>query len=982
MTNQIATLAARLAAVERRLDSTSRTAQLAYSSIEDGAIDVYDDDGSLRAVIGQQPDGTTGVNVVNGPPPPTPSRPTLSAVVGAVAATWEGTFADAVAAPLDFARIEVHAASLDNFTPSAATLHGTLESPRGGTLSIPTEQPVYVRFLARSSSGVASPPSAQSGPVGPAPVVAQEVLDGIVDETALAEGAVSRAKLQIGAVGHNQLAIGTGNLMPDPGFEGAFTEQLIAANSAWTLVDGNNSPKALRVNGTSPTAASPSLLVTELPVSPGNRFFLAFDYRASADWVGDSVRLYLRWQDAAGGVLGYGTAVATPVPGAGWARANQQVQAPAGTVGATLWLQDFQATAGTADFDNAEVRTVIGAGMVLAESIGTLELAAQSVTGEKVVAKTLTAREVKALSLTGDEIATNTLTARNVAAGSLSASRLAIGTNGNLVGDPSYETGVIAAGLATQDPAIFAVEDGGNNSAKRLRITPAAGTYRWVQHATSPVLPGERYWIAADYKTTTGFTGASVKLFLGFYDEAGTRLGSDGIVVSAPVTDGTWQRISQVITVPANSTQANMRIGVDGTGYTTTTGSAHFDNLECRAVLSTPGSGARAEISPEGLRLYDDSGGEAVSLTTGTPNYVTLTNNGTAVATIDQDGNTGVADLAVAGNLTIGGDPFQTYLASFPRGLVAVDYQASTVTAGSTEYGFVELAFDADTSRMYRVVLDCYAAASAAGGELVVALRDGGAKTPSISSPQIQSITCPMPTAGYRRVRLETIRSGAAFGAGLRRLLITFRCQGGPSGQTVRLFGGTTYQGVMYVEDVGPYVPETGVYNVGGGTTTPPKKTYTKTYAASWSGSYANRGAYNSYYGNQCLQGYYSSNNGIQASLIGFPSALATDLSGATIQKAEVYLYFDHWYYNGGGKAVIKAHKFTSRPSTFSSDSESQTISWGKNVGKWVDITAVFDSVSWRGIALDPNSSDLNYYGRAQGVGQTYPPQLRVTYTK
>ncbi|MBJ6620039.1 hypothetical protein [Streptomyces sp. DHE17-7] len=235
-----------------------------------------------------------------------------------------------------------------------------------------------------------------------------------------------------------------------------------------------------------------------------------------------------------------------------------------------------------------------------------------------------------------------------------------------------------------------------------------------------------------------------------------------------------------------------------------------------------------------------------------------------------------------------------------------------------------------------------------------------------------------MPTAGYSRIHMETIRSGAVFGAGLHRLLITFRCQNGPSGQTVRLFGGSNYPGLMYVEDVGPYVPETGQYNTGGGTATPPKKTY----AASWSGSYANRGAHNSYYGNKCLQGYYSSTNGMQASLSGFPSALATDLSGAAIQKAEVYLYFDHWYYNSGGKAVIKAHKHTSRPSTFSSDSEAQTITWGKNVGKWVDITAVFDSTSWRGIALDPNNSDRTYYGRARGVGQTYPPKLRITYVK
>ncbi|WP_236244216.1 hypothetical protein [Streptomyces sp. CC210A] len=980
MANDLARLAARIADLERRFAQRTRTSQLAYSSIENGALDVYDETGSLRAVIGQQPDGTTAVNIVNAPPPPTPSQPTVTSVLGGVSATWEGVFTDAVAAPLDFARIEVHAAALDNFVPTPATLRGTFESPLGSTLTIPTDQPLYVRLLARNTSGTASAPSAQSGPVGPAPVVAQKVLDGIVDETALAEAAVSRAKLQIGAVGHNQLAIGTGNLMPDPSFEGAFTDQLVATSTEWRLTEGNGSPRGLRVDGTSSTPASRSLLITELAVSPGDRFFLAFDYRTSADWAGDSLRLYLRWQDTTGAVLGYGTAIATPTPGADWATVSQQVQAPAGTVTATVWLRNHQATAGTADFDNAHIRTVIGAGMVLAESIGTLELAAESVTAEKIVANTITAREIKALSLTGDEIATNTLTARHIAAGSLTASRLAIGTNGNLVADPSYESGIIAA--AIEGKPEYAVEDDGNNSAKCLRITPGPNTYRWLQHATSPVLPGERYWLAADYKTSSDFAGAKVMLYAGFYDEAGTRVSSDGIALSTPITDGSWQRISKIVTVPPNITKANVRVGIDANGSETTTGIAYFDNLECRAVLSTPGGGARAELSPQGLRLYDEAGDEAVSLATSTPNYLTLTNNGTAVATIDQDGNTGVGDLSVAGRLSIAGDPIETYLSGFARGLVAIDYQATSVTAGTTDYGFIELSFDADTSRMYRVVLDCYADPSASGGELVLALKDGGANTPSISSPQIQSAIYPMPTAGYRRIHLETIRSGAAFGAGLRRLLVTFRCQNGPSGQTVRLFGGGNHPGLMYIEDLGPHIPETGQYNTGGGTTTPPKKTYTKTYAASWSGSYANRGSYNSYYGNKCLQGYYSSTNGMQASLIGFPSALATDLSGATIQKAEVYLYFDHWYYNSGGRAVIKAHKHTSRPSTFSSDSEAKTISWGKNVGKWVDITSVFDSTSWRGIALDPNNSEKTYYGRAQGVGQTYPPKLRVTYTK
>lgn len=97
-------------------------------------------------------------------------------------------------------------------------------------------------------------------------------------------------------------------------------------------------------------------------------------------------------------------------------------------------------------------------------------------------------------------------------------------------------------------------------------------------------------------------------------------------------------------------------------------------------------------------------------------------------------------------------------------------------------------------------------------------------------------------------------------------------------------------------------IPDTGVYNTGGGVTTPPRQQYERTYTASWSGSYANRGAYNSYYGSQCIQGYYSSNNGVQAALIGFPSSLASDLEGASIQSVELYLYYAHWYYNAAWK--------------------------------------------------------------------------------
>ncbi|MEU9775298.1 hypothetical protein [Streptomyces sp. NPDC047968] len=974
---ELARLATRIANLERRLSQQTRTSRLAYSSVEGGAIEVHDDAGSLRAVIGQQPDGTTGVNITNGPPPPRPTQPTVTSVLGGMAVTWHGTLDGVLAPPLDFARVEIHAATVDGFAPSPATLRATIETPVGCTVTVPTDVPLYVRLVARNTSGAPSEPSVTSGPVGPAPVVAQEVLDGIVTEVALAENAVSRAKLQVGAVGRNELAIGTGNLVPDPSFEGPYTEQLLAGRSDWTLSAGNGSARALRVDGTSSDPSTRSLRLAELSVSPGERFYLAFDYQTSADWAGDSVRFYLRWLDAEEATLGWGVVIAQPVPGAGWARADNQVQAPQNTAAASVWVESFQASAGTVDVDNVEVRTVIGAGMVLADSIGTPELAAEAVTADKVAAKTLTAREVQALSLTGDEIATNTLIGRHIRAGTIDATHLRMGTTGNLVADASYETGLMASTLTK---SYAEVADGGNNSAKALRIAIAEGEYRYVEHWPSYVQAGERYWIAADFKGSEDLVG-QVGLYLQYYDAAGKRISSGGMY-RADVTTS-WQRATQTVEIPEGAVSVQLRVAGDGRDFAGATGYVYFDNVEVRAVLTTPGGGQRAELSPAGLRLFDEQGGEAVSLTTGTPNYLTLTDgSGTAVATIDQDGNTGVGNLAVAGELTVGGQSLESYLSAFPRGLVAIDYQATSVTASSTDYGFVELSFDADPTRMYKVVLDCYADPSPAGGELVVTLKDGGANTPSVSSPQIQSGIYPMPTGGYRRIHLETIRSGAAFGAGLHRLLVGFRCQQGPSGQTVRLFGGSNHPGVMYIEDIGPYRPETGKYNNGGGTAEPPTKQYTQTYTASWSGTYANRSSYNSYYGNKCVQGYYSSNNGTQAALIGFPSSLGSDLSGAKIQKVELYLYYDHWYYNGGGKAVIKAHSHTSRPSKFSSDSEAQTISWGRNVGKWIDITNVFDSTAWRGVALDPNSTDKTYYGRAQGVGQAHPPQLRVTYIK
>lgn len=169
-------------------------------SIENNALEVRDGSGSLRAIVGVQSDGTTGLNVVNGPPPPTPSAPILGSVLGGITVSWNGGFADGTVPPLDWQRTEVHASTIDGFTPALETLKTTFETPQGGTVVVPCEEPVYVLLVARNTSGTASPPTVQAGPLGPAPVVATDILDGIVTTLKLADDAVTTAKLAAGAV--------------------------------------------------------------------------------------------------------------------------------------------------------------------------------------------------------------------------------------------------------------------------------------------------------------------------------------------------------------------------------------------------------------------------------------------------------------------------------------------------------------------------------------------------------------------------------------------------------------------------------------------------------------------------------------------------------------------------------------------------------------------------------------------------------------
>jgi hypothetical protein len=162
-------------------------------------------------------------------------------------------------------------------------------------------------------------------------------------------------------------------------------------------------------------------------------------------------------------------------------------------------------------------------------------------------------------------------------------------------------------------------------------------------------------------------------------------------------------------------------------------------------------------------------------------------------------------------------------------------------------------------------------------------------------------------------------------------------------------------------------------------------KTATKTVVCSWSKTYQGSGAARTVA--EVYQGYYSSTNGNQRGLIGFP-ALGLP-AGTTVTKVEVYLYAAHWGDSGGGTAVLGWHGYSSAPASYTTGGNpNQTrLDWGaKTGGKWVTMAsgchAGFANGTNRGIIVGPgvSTSTLAYYGYFNGYGQANAPQLRVTY--
>lgn len=173
---------------------------------------------------------------------------------------------------------------------------------------------------------------------------------------------------------------------------------------------------------------------------------------------------------------------------------------------------------------------------------------------------------------------------------------------------------------------------------------------------------------------------------------------------------------------------------------------------------------------------------------------------------------------------------------------------------------------------------------------------------------------------------------------------------------------------------------------------------FTKTWEATWTRSFGGDNQYkgSQWGGERLYQGRYGAPDsnqydwGIQKSMCGFNyTDIQNNLRGARIDKVEIYLRNQHFWYYAGGAAYIGTHNATGAPWTFNQNRYGLVYQnfQGRGQGRWITMPINFGEAlrdgREKGFTLYRNSHELSYYGYWYGADSGgNKPKIRVTYTK
>lgn len=205
-TRKITSLVTDLEVRMRRAEAGLRAAQLKNASITDGGLNIYDDNGVIRTVLGKQTDGTfTAISTNNPNPPPVPAAPVVLPTLASLIVKHTGETQNGSGWPADLRNLNIYYTEAQN--PEDWKPGGSL-----GT-SWPEELPIapleYTDYLvcvtAINHSGKES---AKSEPVSAAPkqVVPNDLIADIFTGLELSAGVVTEAALAAKAVTATKIA--------------------------------------------------------------------------------------------------------------------------------------------------------------------------------------------------------------------------------------------------------------------------------------------------------------------------------------------------------------------------------------------------------------------------------------------------------------------------------------------------------------------------------------------------------------------------------------------------------------------------------------------------------------------------------------------------------------------------------------------------------------------------------------------------------
>jgi hypothetical protein len=228
----ITQIAAQLAGLAADVQQLKRNQVSAYNTrntaIDGGSIVINDGTGAPALIVGAQSDGTfTAKQVGTVVPPKAPSTPVVTPGINGVYVAWDGLMNDGGTPQMDFAAVQVHASSTQNFVPSAATLQGHVVG--AGLFGVGGLNPGTTYWIALVAlNGV--------GDSGPASVQASAIPVSI--PAGIPPGSISGLMIQTGAITSAQIAaaagilgsqISTGTITSANILAGTITAALLAA---------------------------------------------------------------------------------------------------------------------------------------------------------------------------------------------------------------------------------------------------------------------------------------------------------------------------------------------------------------------------------------------------------------------------------------------------------------------------------------------------------------------------------------------------------------------------------------------------------------------------------------------------------------------------------------------------------------------------------------------------------------------------------